>query len=204
MLLRAERASDTEFFRKITWIHVHELDDGAMLAAGRPVSEPVFRVQVTIPLGALSERRKQELVSEATRVVSEAAGLGDQDGLRVWILINEVPDGNWGAAGAVVQFEQLRQYAAAEREHPAAPSSPPPTSPRRRARLMSATAADSAPPETGSRPRASSANAIAGSRSSSTAGGSLGSAATSGTRPRRATHATRRCVSTTTRTVAIA
>ena len=54
VLLRAERAPDTEFFRKIAWIHVHELPEGAMLAAGRPVTEPVFRVQVTIPQGALS------------------------------------------------------------------------------------------------------------------------------------------------------
>ena len=118
VVLHAERAPDTEFFRKITWIHVHELPEGTMLAAGRPVSEPVFRMQVTIPVGALSERRKQELVAEATRVISEAAGLGDGDGLRVWVLINEVPDGNWGAAGAVVEFEQLRGYASKEREQP--------------------------------------------------------------------------------------
>jgi phenylpyruvate tautomerase PptA (4-oxalocrotonate tautomerase family) len=118
VLLRAERAPDTEFFRSITWVFVHEFPAGAVLTAGRPVAEPVFRIEVKIPQGALSERRKQELVSEATRVVSAAAGLGEADGLRVWVLINEVPDGNWGAAGAVVQFEQLRAMAAAEREQP--------------------------------------------------------------------------------------
>jgi phenylpyruvate tautomerase PptA (4-oxalocrotonate tautomerase family) len=124
VLLRAERAPDTEFFRSIAWVFVHELPAGAVLAAGRPVVEPVFRVEVKIPMGALSDRRKQELVAEATRVVSEAAGLGDADGLRVWVLINEVPDGNWGAAGAVVQFEQLRQMAAAEREQPGTATAP--------------------------------------------------------------------------------
>jgi phenylpyruvate tautomerase PptA (4-oxalocrotonate tautomerase family) len=118
VLLRAERAPDTEFFRNITWAYMHEMPDGAVFAAGRPVEQPTFRLQVTIPQGALSDRRKQELVSEATRVISEAAGFGDSDQLRVWVLINEVPDGNWGAAGSVVQFEQLRQYAAKEREEP--------------------------------------------------------------------------------------
>jgi phenylpyruvate tautomerase PptA (4-oxalocrotonate tautomerase family) len=76
----------------------------------------VFRVQVTVPQGALSERRKQELVAEATRTLSEKAGLTEADGLRVWVLINEVPDGNWGAAGNIVQFARLRAAAAAERE----------------------------------------------------------------------------------------
>jgi phenylpyruvate tautomerase PptA (4-oxalocrotonate tautomerase family) len=124
VMLRAERAPDTEFFRTITWVHVHELPPGAMLAAGRPVPTPVFRVSVTVPQGALSERRKQELVAEATRVISDAAGLGSEDGLRVWVIIDEVPDGNWGAAGAIVQFEQLRQMAAAEREQPGTAAAP--------------------------------------------------------------------------------
>jgi phenylpyruvate tautomerase PptA (4-oxalocrotonate tautomerase family) len=122
VMLRAERAPDTEFFRKITWVHVHEQPEGTMLAAGRPVEEPVFRVQATVPQGALSERRKAELVSEATRVVSEAAGLGRDDALRVWVMINEVPEGNWGAGGQIVQFEQLRRYAAREREQPGSAS----------------------------------------------------------------------------------
>lgn len=133
VLLRAERAPDTEFFRNIAWVHVHELPDGNVLAAGRPVTEPTFRVQVTIPEGALSPRRKQELVAEATRVVCEAAGLSEADALRVWVLINEVPDGNWGAGGQVISFAQLAGYAAQEREQPgsasvSAPAEPVPTS----------------------------------------------------------------------------
>jgi phenylpyruvate tautomerase PptA (4-oxalocrotonate tautomerase family) len=116
VLLRAERAPDTDFFRSITWVHVHALPDSDVIAAGRPVSEPHFRVEVTVPEGALSDRRKEELVSEATRVVLEASGLSDADGLRVWVLIREIADGNWGAAGQVVRFEQLREAAAAERE----------------------------------------------------------------------------------------
>jgi phenylpyruvate tautomerase PptA (4-oxalocrotonate tautomerase family) len=117
-LLRAERAPDTEFFRNITWTFVHE--PAEVLAAGRPVGEPTFRVGVTVPAGALSERRKQELVTEATRVVSSAAGLSEADGLRVWVLISEVPEGNWAAGGNIIRFEQLRQYAAQERERPGA------------------------------------------------------------------------------------
>jgi len=121
VLLRAERAPDTEFFRNITWLHVHELPEGSVLAAGRPVAEPIFRLDVTIPDGALSDRRKQELVSEATRVLLDAAGLSEADALRVWVIIREVPDGNWGAGGQVIRFEQLREAAAKEREQEGEP-----------------------------------------------------------------------------------
>jgi phenylpyruvate tautomerase PptA (4-oxalocrotonate tautomerase family) len=118
VLLRAERAPDTDFFRNITWVYVHELPEGTLFAAGRPVPEPTLRLQVTIPQGALSARRKDELVAEATKTIRIAAGIAEADALRVWVLIHEVPDGNWGAAGNVVHFEQLRQLAAREREKP--------------------------------------------------------------------------------------
>lgn len=116
VLLRAERAPDTEFFRNITWVYVHELPEGTVLAGGEPVEAPIFRLQVTVPHGALSDRRKRELVEAATKTILGGAGLGNGDALRVWVLINEVPEGNWGAAGQVIQFEQLRQLAAQERE----------------------------------------------------------------------------------------
>ncbi|MBJ7348306.1 MAG: tautomerase family protein [Thermoleophilaceae bacterium] len=116
VLLRAERAPDNDFFRSLTWVYVHELPAGDVLSAGRPVEKPTFRVNVTVPQGALSERRKGELVAEATRVVSEAAGYTEADAMLVWVLIAEVPEGNWGAAGNVVRFEMLREAAKATKD----------------------------------------------------------------------------------------
>ena len=114
VLLRAERAPDTEFFRSITWVFVHELPAGHVLTTGRPVQEPIVRVQVTTPQGALSDRRRAELVEAATRAVSEIAGVTDP--MRVWVLCREIDEGSWGAGGQVIRFEQLREAAAAARE----------------------------------------------------------------------------------------
>ena len=116
VLLRAERAPDTEFFRNVTWSYVHELPDNGVHAAGRPVADPTFKVDVTTPEGALSDRRREELVAEATRVVREAAGIGEEDALRVWVLLHEVAEGSWGAGGQIIHFEQLREMAKGERE----------------------------------------------------------------------------------------
>src|ERR687888_2132464 len=115
-LLRAERAPDTEFFRSVTWSYVHELPAGSVLAAGQPVAEPTFRIDVTTPEGALSDRRREELVAEATAIVRDAAGIGEEDALRVWVLMHEVAEGSWGAGGQVIRFEQLRQIAQDQRE----------------------------------------------------------------------------------------
>jgi phenylpyruvate tautomerase PptA (4-oxalocrotonate tautomerase family) len=117
-LLRAERAPETQFFRDITWSYVHELPAGSVLAAGRPVDQrPTFKLDVTTPEGALSDRRRAELVAAATKLIGEAAGIAEDDTLqRVWVLMHEVTDGQWGAGGEVIRFEKLRELARAEQE----------------------------------------------------------------------------------------
>jgi len=115
-LLHWEGAPDTEFFRSIAWVHVHELPGEHVYAAGRPVEEPHFKAIVTIPQGALSARRKEGLVGDFTAKIKEKAAVGDEANIRIWVLINEVPEGDWGAAGAIVKFEDLRAAAKAERE----------------------------------------------------------------------------------------
>jgi phenylpyruvate tautomerase PptA (4-oxalocrotonate tautomerase family) len=114
-LLHWEGAPDTEFFRSITWAHVHALPTEAIQTPDG-AAEPHAVVDITVPSGALSERRKAGLVEDITKNVLEATGWGAEAGVRVWTLIHEVPDGNWGAAGQVVRFEQLVAAAKAERE----------------------------------------------------------------------------------------
>jgi phenylpyruvate tautomerase PptA (4-oxalocrotonate tautomerase family) len=70
-------------------------------------------VDVRVPVGALSDRRKAGLVQEATALVLEAAGLGEADALRVWVLIHEQPEGTWGAGGQIVKFADLKAAAQA-------------------------------------------------------------------------------------------
>jgi phenylpyruvate tautomerase PptA (4-oxalocrotonate tautomerase family) len=115
-LLKAERAPDTDFFRSVTWSYLHELPTGAVHAAGRPVTEPTFKIDVTTPEGALSDRRREEFVAEATGLVRQAAGISEEDALRVWVLHHEVAEGSWGAGGQVIRFEQLRSIAAEQRD----------------------------------------------------------------------------------------
>ena len=110
-----EGAPDTEFFRDQCWVYFHELPEGMVNRAGVPTAVPIYRVNATVPEGAMSERRKAGLVKEVTDLLLEADG-GEPDPLRVWVLIGEVPNGNWGAAGQVIDFAQLREAARAQRE----------------------------------------------------------------------------------------
>jgi phenylpyruvate tautomerase PptA (4-oxalocrotonate tautomerase family) len=114
-LLKWEGAPDTAFFRAQTWSQVDEVS-GATFTALED-DEPRFRLDVTVPEGGLSQRRKEGLVKEATANVLAAAGLTGADALRVWVLIHEQPEGTWGAAGNIVRFAELAALAKAERSN---------------------------------------------------------------------------------------
>ena len=116
-LLKWEKAPDTEFFRSISWTHVHELAADATHDANGAGAPAHFVLDVTTPQGALSDRRRGELAREMTEQVLEAAGLTPEDGIRVWVLMHEIAEGSWGAGGGIVRFEQLREAAKEQREY---------------------------------------------------------------------------------------
>ncbi|MBT1098038.1 tautomerase family protein [Streptomyces sp. Tu102] len=114
VLLRWEGAPDTAFFRAQAWSYLVELSEGAQTTADDDV--PRFLVEVTVPEGALSERRKAGLVEDATKTVLSAAGLAPAEALRVWVLVHEQPDGTWGAGGSVIRYADLVALAQQGRE----------------------------------------------------------------------------------------
>ncbi|MFM9376822.1 4-oxalocrotonate tautomerase [Gordonia sp. VNK21] len=110
-LLEWEGAPDDALFRSLAWCRIDEVADGRFGSAEDDL--PRFRVDVTVPEGALSDRRKEGLIKQATADVSAAAALTEHDGLHVWVLIHEQPEGTWGAGGNVIRFEELKKLAAA-------------------------------------------------------------------------------------------
>ena len=92
---------------------MHELSAESIHTADG-AAEPHAIVQVTTPQGALSDRRRAGLAEDATKLVLEATGWGEEAGLRVWVLCREIDEGSWAANGQIIQFEQLRAAAKAE------------------------------------------------------------------------------------------
>lgn len=112
-LLKWEGAPDTAFFRAQAWCRINEVAGDHFGALGDDA--PRFRIDVTVPAGALSRRRKEGLVGEVTQKVCAAAGVPEAEALRVWVLIHEQPEGTWGAGGAIVESDALKALARQER-----------------------------------------------------------------------------------------
>ena len=126
-LLRWEGApTDSPGAREISWGYVHEVDPARTYHGGQVAASeaPRYRVDVTVPEGALSARRKNGLVSDVTKLVLAAEGADFEAdpaaGMRVWVLVHEVPEGNWGGAGRTWTLREIAEVAGAGEPVPSA------------------------------------------------------------------------------------
>jgi phenylpyruvate tautomerase PptA (4-oxalocrotonate tautomerase family) len=114
-LLRYEGAPDNEASREISWGFVHEVDrvyNGGAPLNGGPVR---YKVELTVPQGALKPDKKNEIVGEITQMIVAADGSADDPGaaMRVWVLVHDVPEGNWGGAGKTWKLKEIAQLVGA-------------------------------------------------------------------------------------------
>ena len=75
-------------------------------------------VNITVPAGSLDEAKKQRMIELVTDAVVEAEGFTGNDKVRsiTWVLIDEVPEGNWGAAGQTVTLRKLGKFVTGDRD----------------------------------------------------------------------------------------
>jgi 4-oxalocrotonate tautomerase len=73
-------------------------------------------VNIRVPEGSLSQEKKERMIELVTDAVVEAEGLGDAVRPITWVIIDEVKDGSWGAAGQAVRLEDLAKLVKGGRE----------------------------------------------------------------------------------------
>ena len=126
-LLRWEGApADSDAAKMVSWGYVDERPTATLYQGGRPQpAEPLYRVTVTVPVGALDDERKSGLVDEMTQQVLAADGASPDDeaaALRVWVILREVTDGNWGAAGRIFRLRDIARFVMGSRSRESAPA----------------------------------------------------------------------------------
>ena len=64
-------------------------------------------MHLTLPCDVLEDAGMRGLVREVTDLLLLAAR-GPADVRRVWVIVTEVPDGRWGHAGEIADFDTIR------------------------------------------------------------------------------------------------
>ena len=111
-MLRWEGApDDSDAAKDVSWGFVDERPRADVYRRGVPApAEPLYRVTITVPERALDDERKAGAVAEMTRHVLAAEGTDPEDPealMRVWVIVREVTDGNWGGAGRIWRLRDV-------------------------------------------------------------------------------------------------
>jgi phenylpyruvate tautomerase PptA (4-oxalocrotonate tautomerase family) len=102
----------------IAWTFLHE--PSLVTVAGHAAQQPRYRVVVGVPQATLDDEAKAGLVAEVTEQVLRAEKNGQdpapEDSSRVWVIVNEITDGNWGGAGQIFRLPDILTFAGASAE----------------------------------------------------------------------------------------
>ncbi len=110
LIIHWEGGTDRPGYDKAPWAFVQELD--LIEVGGRPRGphgRQTCRVVFSVPKGSLDDGRRAGLMNDVAQAVIEAAGseATPENLMRVWCIVNEVPDGNWGVGPAPMRLRDL-------------------------------------------------------------------------------------------------
>lgn len=106
--LDAEQLPDTPFVRSTTWIYFREYAEGMVYHGGKTEGRNVISIEVNAFKGGFDTAAKQKLFAGFTEAIREAAGLGTDDLVPVYIVLRDVPPENWGVFGQTISLNDLR------------------------------------------------------------------------------------------------
>ncbi len=113
VMIRMEGGANTRGGRAFAWVLFEELSQGNWWAGGEAgngyISPPGrFLIHVSIPEGYMNAEHKREVhvwVTEA--ILAATAASGPEVGHSIQVVIDEVPEGNWAAAGHTISLASI-------------------------------------------------------------------------------------------------
>ncbi len=113
VMIRMEGGANTAGGRAFAWVFFDELAGGDWWAGGETgggfISPPGrFLVHVSIPEGYMNASHKSEVHAWVTEAILGATSASGQEaGNSVQVIIDEIPEGNWGAAGRTISLASI-------------------------------------------------------------------------------------------------
>lgn len=108
-LLGLEGMAENDKARSLSWTRFYEFPQNDFFIGGHAVDKPHYQVDVSIFQGTLGGDKKNRLTHELTELILSAEGTDHNllNAARVWVMIHEIPDGNWGGAGQIYHLPDL-------------------------------------------------------------------------------------------------
>lgn len=108
-----EQFGDTPAQEFLTWVVIEEVKAGFFFAGGIDPVKNVIPVMVMFspPAGVIDLQGRQQLVGMIQEAVASAKAQSDSRPVMTSVMITEIPDGHWGARGALWHLPDLARAA---------------------------------------------------------------------------------------------
>ena len=103
-----EKIPLTDFNLSTTWVYAREYPKTHVFHGGKPGGNNFVALEINVIQGGYSATTKQELIRRVTDAIGEYGELPKGEPRRVYILIREVAEANWGFDGKTINLEELR------------------------------------------------------------------------------------------------
>jgi phenylpyruvate tautomerase PptA (4-oxalocrotonate tautomerase family) len=118
-LIQGEGAPDNEYVRSLSWCFVDKRPKKAISVGGAVPPKPHYRIVLTVPEGAprihgpLMKASRQALSKKVTELVLNAEGAEHtfENFSRVWVQMQEISNGFWGAFGDIAEMNDIGTFA---------------------------------------------------------------------------------------------
>ncbi len=108
-----EKIPLTDFAVSTTWVYCREVSKDEFYHGGKRGGSKFVTLEINVILGGHSASTKAELIKRATDAIGEYGNLPQGEPRRVYVLIRELAESNWGFDGQPIDLEaDLRHHPA--------------------------------------------------------------------------------------------
>ena len=103
-----ERLPLTEFVLSTTWVYAREYPKEQVYHGGKPGGANFISLDINVLQGGFNATTKRQLIKSVTDSIEKHGNLPNGEPRRVYVLIREVAEANWGFDGGLIDLEALR------------------------------------------------------------------------------------------------
>lgn len=109
LLLQLEGMAEHPKAQNLSWVKFNEFSQADFYMAGHAVDKPHYRIEVKVFQGTMTNDKKEALTAGLTDLILNIEDTSHNllNAARIWVMIEEVPDGNWGGAGKIYRIKEL-------------------------------------------------------------------------------------------------
>ena len=107
--IELEGLPSNDYVSSTTWVWTQEYSKAKVYHGGKSGGAKLVTVDINVLQGGYSATTKSQLIKRVTDAVEKYGSLPSGEPRRVYVLVREVSESNWGFDGSVINLEALRR-----------------------------------------------------------------------------------------------